>query len=130
MKNSFLHPLVALTLSLGALANEKEPVALDVQATEQWLVEHPKAVILDVRTKEEHAEGAIKGNVLIPYTDKDFAERIKKELKPDQPILVYCRSGGRSSQAVKALQDAGCKDVKELKGGVIAWEKAGKTLVK
>lgn len=130
MKNLILQSLAALLLSLSAVAEEKKPLSLDVPATEQWLAENPKAVILDVRTKEEHAEGALKGNILIPVTDADFAERIKKELNPDQPILVYCRSGGRCVKAVKVLQAAGFKDVKELKGGVIAWEKAGKTLVK
>jgi rhodanese-related sulfurtransferase len=68
--------------------------------------------------------------VLIPFTDADFQERVKKELKPEQPLLVYCRSGGRSAKAVKVLQEAGFKQIREIDSGVIAWGKAGKALVK
>ncbi len=116
---------------LGVVAEEKaEPVLIEVAAVEKWLKEHPKAVVLDVRTKEEHAEGALEGAVLIPFTDADFQERVKKELKPEQPLLVYCRSGGRSAKAVKVLQEAGFKQIREIDGGVIAWGEAGKALVK
>ena len=67
---------------------------------------------------------------MIPFTDADFQERVKKELKPEQPLLVYCRSGGRSAKAVKVLQEAGFKQIREIDGGVIAWGEAGKALVK
>jgi len=129
--------MAMLLVAMGALAadqavpeKEKEPITIDVAATEQWLEEHPKAVVLDVRTKEEYDQGCLKGAKLIPITDKDFLEKVKKEIKPDQPLLVYCHSGGRSARAVKALQDAGYVNMKELGGGVTAWRKAEKPLVK
>lgn len=132
-----LQGMVMALMAVGAMAadkavptKEKEPVTLDVVATEKWLEEHPKAVVLDVRTKAEYDEGCLKGAKLIPITDKDFLEKVKKEIQPDQPVLVYCRVGGRSAQAVKVLQDAGYVDLKELGGGVIAWRKAEKPLVK
>lgn len=136
MKHWILKGLMALVAATGVVsaepaeAVEKEPVTLDVAATEKWLAEHPKAVVLDVRTKEEHAEGALKGAVLIPVTDEDFLERVKKAIQPEQEVLVYCRSGGRSARAVKVLQEAGYVNLKELGGGVTAWQKADKPLVK
>jgi rhodanese-related sulfurtransferase len=131
MKRYLIAMGVLVFYVLGVVAEEKaEPVLIEVAAVEKWLEEHPKAVVLDVRTKEEHAEGALEGAVLIPFTDADFQERVKKELKPEQPLLVYCRSGGRSAKAVKVLQEAGFKQIREIDGGVIAWGKAGKALVK
>jgi len=46
-----------------------------------------------------------------------------KEFKLDQEreIIVYCKSGARSRRAMGMLQDAGCKKVKNLTGGILAW---------
>ena len=62
--------------------------------------------------------------VLIPWTDKDFATRAAKELDPGKPVLVYCRSGRRSAEAAAALAKLGFTDVRNLEGGILAWEKA------
>ena len=76
-------------------------------------------VIVDVRRADEYASGHIPGAILIPN------ETIGKE-KPvelsdlDQIILVYCRSGNRSSQAAKKLADLGYKNVYDF-GGIMSW---------
>jgi rhodanese-related sulfurtransferase len=56
--------------------------------------------------------------------EKAFVEEVKKSIKPDEPVLVYCRSGGRSAKAVAMLREAGYTKLQELKGGKIAWEEA------
>ena len=75
--------------------------------------------ILDVRTREEYAEGHIPGAVLIPNTE--IENRAEEEL-PDkaQLILVYCRSGRRSKLAAQILADLGYTNVKEF-GGILDW---------
>ena len=76
-------------------------------------------VILDVRTQEEYDEGHIKDAILIP--DYEIADRAESELNDkEQLILVYCRSGRRSKNAVKQLSDMGYTNVKEF-GGIIDW---------
>jgi rhodanese-related sulfurtransferase len=49
------------------------------------------------------------------------------ELEPwrDRPILVICRSGGRSSTATGLLTAAGFKDVRSVAGGMTAWNQMG-----
>ncbi|MHA2273255.1 MAG: rhodanese-like domain-containing protein [Candidatus Hodarchaeales archaeon] len=81
-------------------------------------------LILDVRTLEEFEEGHIISSVLIPLADlEDRAD----ELPTDNhtPILVYCRSGGRSASASAILVSMGYDQVYNLVGGFLAWKSAG-----
>jgi rhodanese-related sulfurtransferase len=107
-----------------------EPVTVPAAAAATWLAATPAARILDVRTREEFATGHLAKAVLIPWTDKDFATRAAKELDPGKPLLVYCRSGRRSAEAAAALVKLGFADVRQIEGGIVAWEKAGKPIVK
>ena len=85
--------------------------------------------IVDVRTEKEYAAGHIKDAMLVPWGD-DFKEQLNhKGIKPCKPMAVYCRSGRRSAAAAKALVQMGFK-VYNLNGGIVAWEKAGRPVVK
>lgn len=86
--------------------------------------------LLDVRTKEEWDEGHLKGAKMVTVTEKDFLEKAKAALDPKKPVLVYCRSGGRSAKATKALREAGFTTVHDMEGGITAWQKAGKPVEK
>ena len=107
-----------------------KPVEATPEAAATWLSKTPAAQVLDVRTKEEFATGHLAKAVLIPWTDKDFTERAAKELDPAKPVLVYCRSGRRSSAAAKALAKLGFVEIRNLEGGILAWQKAGKSITK
>jgi rhodanese-related sulfurtransferase len=76
-------------------------------------------VLLDVRTKEEFAEGRIAGAKLLP--GDEIRERAAAEL-PDKDvlILVYCRSGGRSAKATQELVELGYTKVRDM-GGILDW---------
>ncbi|MBQ9046104.1 MAG: rhodanese-like domain-containing protein [Oscillospiraceae bacterium] len=78
----------------------------------------PGAVLLDVRTPEEYAEGHIPGSVSIPLAA--LPARYHELGAPDTPLFVHCLSGGRSGQAVRFLQGAGFTRVKNI-GGINAW---------
>lgn len=76
-------------------------------------------IILDVRTKEEYDSGHIENSILIPVNDiEKEVENIFKD--KEQKILVYCRSGNRSSQASKLLVKMGYTNVYDF-GGVKDW---------
>lgn len=113
--------LLVSSALLFSLLYAAEPVQHDVATTKEFLVKQPKAVVLDVRTPEEFAEGHLPGAVLVTLGEKDFVERVKKVSPADQPVLVYCRSGGRSAKAVAELKAAGFSQIHELKGGITAW---------
>ena len=76
-------------------------------------------IVLDVRTKEEYDQGHIPNAILVP-NETIFAE--KPELLPDTDaeILVYCRSGNRSTQAARKLITIGYTKVYNF-GGIMDW---------
>ena len=81
----------------------------------------PGAVLLDVRTPQEHREGHIPGSRNVPLQALDKVAGVVAD--QDTPLFVYCHSGSRSSQAVSALQRMGYTNVKNI-GGIAAY--AGK----
>ncbi len=83
------------------------------------------AIILDVRTPQEVASGAIKGNVALDYYGKSFTSELDK-LDKDAPIFIYCAVGGRSGDAMRKMQKMGFKEVYNLSGGIRAWISEGK----
>lgn len=77
---------------------------------------------LDVRTPEEYQAGHIPGATLIPL---DQLAARAGELPADEPILIYCRSGNRSLQAMNLLGAAGFTGLTSMDGGIGAWASAG-----
>lgn len=76
-------------------------------------------VLLDVRTLEEYNEGHLEDSTLLPDNEiKEKAESILSD--KNEVILVYCRSGRRSSAASKELIKMGYNNVYDL-GGIIDW---------
>ena len=80
------------------------------------------AVLLDVRTPEEHKNGYLKGAVLLPLAELE--SKIVNEV-PDKntPIYIYCRSGRRSGIAVEKLKAVGYTKLHNLGGLKDAQEK-------
>lgn len=81
-------------------------------------------LILDVRTPDETQLGIIEGATLINIYDDDFEIKIDL-MEKSKPILVYCASGGRSSQAATILAEHGFMEIYNLEGGLYGWQNAG-----
>lgn len=80
------------------------------------------AVILDVRTEVEFAEGMIPGAINIDiYKGQGFIYSIE-ELDKSKNYYVYCRSGGRSGQACSIMSQLGFENTYNLLGGIMNWE--------
>ena len=74
------------------------------------------AVLLDVRTPEEYAEGHVPGSVNVPLQSIDkVASALADKTKT---VFVYCRSGARSSQAVAFMKQMGYTEVHNI-GGIL-----------
>ena len=95
----------------------------------QALIADPNMQLLDVRTPEEFDEGHIAGATLVDVNDSSFVDRAVAILDKQRPVAVYCRSGRRSARAANLLVAQGYT-VTNLNGGVMAWQDAGKTLIK
>ena len=75
--------------------------------------------LIDVRQPHENAFARIEGAKLIPLGE--ILSRVG-ELDETRETVIHCKMGGRSAQAVEALQRAGFKgSLKNLKGGITAW---------
>lgn len=86
-------------------------------------------LILDVRTEREFAAGHLQDAVLIPV--QDLQRRLGELLTHKQdPVLVYCASGNRSTVAAKLLVDAGFVQVANLRQGIAGWNREGLPTVK
>jgi len=62
------------------------------------------ALLLDVRTPGEFADGHVQGALNVPV---QVLESRIAELDPARPVVVYCRSGNRSATAARMLRDRG-----------------------
>jgi rhodanese-related sulfurtransferase len=108
-------------LTLGGADAENEPLrTVDVQALHAALDDG--ATLVDVREPHEYDAGHVEGALLMPLAR---TARMAADLPKDEPVYVICRSGNRSLQASRALVEAGFEDVRNVEGGMIAWEAAG-----
>ncbi len=101
-----------------------ELVSLDAQGFKESLEANPDAVILDVRTPPEVAEGIIPGAINIDYNAPDFSEKISA-LDKSKPYYVYCMGGGRGSKALDKMKADGFVNVINLEGGYKSWVENG-----
>ena len=83
-----------------------------------------EALVLDVRTPEEFAEGHLKGAWNFDINGEKFVEHIKG-LEPNTPYIVYCQTGGRSSRATSLMHELGFGKAMNMMGGINAWKAAG-----
>ncbi len=77
------------------------------------------AVIVDVRTPEEEAEGVIENSVNINIMDSSFPAKVM-DLDKSKTYYVFCRSGGRSGSACEFMEKNGLTAY-NLEGGIQAW---------
>ncbi|WP_245971721.1 rhodanese-like domain-containing protein [Calidithermus terrae] len=117
-------PWLLAVLAALALLNgcAPEPGYKDVSVQELRAAREPGRVVLDVREPHEHAEGHVPGSTLLPLGQ--VAARAG-QLPKDAPVYVICRSGNRSAQASRTLAGLGFKDVRNVQGGILAWQSAG-----
>ena len=76
--------------------------------------------LIDVREQNEYEIVSIPGAVLIPK-DRILSGEALSEIPQDKPVVLHCKSGVRSAEALAALQKAGFADAVHVGGGVLAW---------
>jgi sulfur-carrier protein adenylyltransferase/sulfurtransferase len=107
------------------LADYEEFCGMTDTVTADQLRSRGNFYLIDVREPDEHEALAIPGSVLIPKGK--FEDGSAFALIPaDIEIILHCRSGVRSAQCLALLKEAGFKNSKHLKGGILAWEESNK----
>ncbi|NQV51157.1 MAG: rhodanese-like domain-containing protein [Candidatus Marinimicrobia bacterium] len=97
----------------------------ELSAEEAWemMMKNPP-FLLDVRTSAEYSRGYLKDAVLMPLQDLQ-ARAGELERYKNQPILIYCATGNRSTTASKILLDQGFMNVMNLRMGIMGWASKG-----
>ncbi len=75
-------------------------------------------LILDVRNPPEIEICRLEGSHVIPLPE--LMERVN-ELDSAREIVVHCRSGARSAEAIRRLRRVGFRKLRNLRGGILAW---------
>ncbi len=132
--------LGAVLLGSGALfftapsevqMSDAESKTLQTIAAPAFLAEHKKdmgAVVLDVRTPEEFAEGHLRSAVLMDFYAPDFKDSIA-QLDKGKSYYVYCRSGNRSGKTLAMMRELGFTHVLDAAGGIGELQMAGAEMV-
>lgn len=84
-------------------------------------------LLVDVRSQDEHQSGTIANSICIPH--EAIVENLDK-LDKDKEIILFCRSGNRSSKACQVLNEQGYTKVTDLAGGITKWNEAGLPVTK
>jgi molybdopterin/thiamine biosynthesis adenylyltransferase/rhodanese-related sulfurtransferase len=107
---------------------KKQGSEISVEETHQRLERKEPLVLLDIREKEEIAQGYINGATLLPQGL--LSERLES-LLPDKkvPVVVYCAGGIRSLAAAKLMKEKGYTHVFSMAKGINGWKEAGYEVV-
>jgi rhodanese-related sulfurtransferase len=90
-------------------------------ATVAAIMDRDDVFLIDVREQFEYDEAHIPNITLIPLgTVPDNLDQIPT----DKTVIVTCRSGNRSGQAVEFLRQQGFDNVHNMEGGIVAWQAA------
>lgn len=92
------------------------------------MINRRDAIVVDIREKKEFESGHIVDsfNIPMPKLNQRITELQKHK---DKPIVVVCKLGQQSADAVKLLQEAGHAEVFKLAGGVTEWKAQSMPLV-
>ena len=146
MKNTIIHTSIILFLLATTITScvnkkttENKPIAISTQQTELSIrkinveifkteIDGKNVQLVDVRTPNEFENGHLENATNINIRDKNFMEQMSK-YKKNEPVYVYCRSGGRSMKAAKVLKANGY-NVVNMNGGFTDWSSKGYKSVK
>jgi adenylyltransferase/sulfurtransferase len=125
-KNPTITELIDYEAFCGEVSDEAQEAVAGSTITAQELKDMvdrgERIAIVDVREPAEFEIVRIPGSVLIPKGDIVSGAALSS-LPQDKRIVLHCKTGVRSAEALAALKAAGFKDAVHVQGGVVAWVK-------
>ena len=108
----------------GAISVEAEEATVDSTITarelKDWQDSGKDLFLVDVREPAEWEINRIPGATLIPKGEIVSGEALSR-FPQDRQIVLHCKSGVRSAEALAALKAAGFKDAVHVQGGIVSW---------
>jgi len=123
-----------MSLTAQQLVAQARAVITEIDAERLRALQAAGVPVIDVREPGEYAAGRIVGAVNIPRGVLEFevdghpAVNCTKDPAlghRELPVVLYCRSGGRSALAAEALMRLGFREPLSLTGGFMGWTEAG-----
>jgi molybdopterin/thiamine biosynthesis adenylyltransferase/rhodanese-related sulfurtransferase len=126
--NATITELIDYEAFCGAISDDAAEAAagstISVTTLEHWLKERDSGerdfVLVDVREPNEFEINKIPGSVLIPKGEFLNGNALE-QLPSDKPVVLHCKTGARSAEALAVLKGAGFSDSVHVGGGVVAW---------
>ncbi|GAA2332651.1 adenylyltransferase/sulfurtransferase MoeZ [Saccharopolyspora halophila] len=119
-----INELIDYDAFCGTVSDEAQQAAVNSTITPQELKDMfdkgEKFELVDVREPHEYEIVKIDGSKLIPK-DRILSGEALAELPQDRKLVLHCKSGARSAEALAALHKAGFGDAVHVGGGVLAW---------
>tara|TARA_Y100000746_G_scaffold216249_1_gene211034 strand:+ start:337 stop:741 length:405 start_codon:yes stop_codon:yes gene_type:complete len=119
--------LVAFTIFSCSLINNESINQMNSDELIEF-IELNDAILVDVRTEDEYNSGYIENSLNIDYFSNEFSVNADK-LDKNTPIILYCRSGNRSSMSANKISKLGFNEIYNLEGGILEWIKEGNVIV-
>lgn len=123
-----------MSLTAQQLVAQARAVITEIDAERLRALQAAGVPVIDVREPGEYAAGRIVGAINIPRGVLEFevdghpAVNCTKDpalSHRELPVVLYCRSGGRSALAAEALMRLGFREPLSLTGGFMGWAEAG-----
>ena len=127
-KNPTVTELIDYDAFCGTISDEAADAAVDatisVRTLADWLDARERGerdfLLVDVREPNEYEINRIPGAVLIPKGEFLTGEALER-LPSDKQVVLHCKSGARSAEALAIVKGAGYADAVHVGGGVVAW---------
>jgi len=127
-ENPTVTELIDYDAFCGAISEEAAEAAVDatisVRTLADWLAARDRGerefVLVDVREPNEYEINRIPGAVLVPKGEFLTGDALEK-LPSDRQIILHCKTGQRSAEALAVVKGAGYADAVHVGGGVAAW---------
>lgn len=116
--------LTVVVLTVSCKNEQSENIEVVTPEEMQEISELEDVQLIDIRTPQEFDEGHIASSQNIDYFSETFEEDIQK-LDKTKPVVVYCKSGKKSSECADKMKDKGFVKIYELDGGIAKWKYKG-----
>lgn len=93
---------------------------ITVEELKQKIDQQDDFQLIDVREEFEYETSNLNG-LNIPLAEVLLE---KDKISKEKPVIVHCRSGKRSAQAILLLEREGYTNLANLQGGILAWKEA------
>ena len=102
------------------MSSSHDPIEISIAEVQELRKSGGDFLFIDCREQNEYEINQIPGSVLIPKGEFLDGSALEK-LPSDKRIVLHCKVGGRSAEALAVVKGAGYADAIHVGGGIVAW---------